>query len=143
MALVQPSDGISSDRDHFIRDYQKILIEHPDLLSVPTRRYIRDYFTRVTQWETSEGIEKPLTGIQIEILNFLSKSPEESFYAKEIAPEIVEAANFTSSGGSFIAKTLTTLRQYGYIEAIGSQPFLYKITVKGLKKLNKIIGDYD
>lgn len=64
--------------------------------------------------------------------------------ARDILREI-NGATDRQSGNKVGALTgpLTMLYTFGYVERNDLKPYGYRISVKGLKFLNKIIGDYD
>lgn len=123
-----------SDKEYFLKEWQQVNIKHPDLFSTQARRFVRTFCYK----EKFIPDEIKLQPIDYEILNFLSKDPSRKFFSREILESIPLQKEIKS-----LASFLTRLVNYGYLQTENTHPRLYQITIKGLKILNKIIGDYD
>lgn len=129
-----------SDKEYFAQDWQKVILTHPDLFSVPAKRYIRSVMTK----DANVNPDFKVSALELEILQFLSQNPSKAYLARDILIE-VHAASETHTGNKIKALTgpLVSLKKYGYVSGNDLKPQSYQITVKGLKLLNKIINDYD
>ena len=129
-----------SDKEYFVQDWQKVILKHPDLFSVPAKRYVRSLVTK----DANVNPDFKVSALELEILQFLSKEPSRAYLARDIVIEVHAATN-TQTGTRLKALTgpLVSLKKYGYVSGNGLKPQSYQITVKGLKYLNKIIGNYE
>lgn len=123
-----------SDKECFLRDWQQANIKCPELFSVQAKRFVRTFCYK----EKIIPDEFKIQPIDYEILLVLSDDPARKFLSREIFERVTlnkEVKNLTIF--------LTRLTEYGYIQAQNTHPHLYQITTKGLKVINKIIGNYD
>lgn len=123
-----------SDKEYFLKEWQQANIKYPDLFGVQAKRFVRTFCYK----DKIIADEIKIQPIDYEILVVLSKEPTRKFFAKEILERITLSKEVKN-----ITIFLTRLTEYGYIKAQNTHPHLYQITTKGLKVLNKIIGDYN
>ena len=110
------------------------------MFSIPAKRYVR----HILLTDTTLPIDFKITALELEILQFLSENPTKKYLARDIINHVHSATN-KQTGTNVVSLTgpLRTLMDYGYVEGNGLRPQSYQVNVKGLKLLNKIIGDYD
>lgn len=128
-----------TDKEQFAADWQRVNVKDPNLFSVAAKRYVNHLIAN--SWVPNELKVSPL---EIEILQFLSNNPEKSYLARDILREVQAASNRNTGNkiGSIVGP-INMLVAFGYVDRNELKPYNYKISVKGLKLLNKIIGDYD
>lgn len=130
------------DKEVFAKEFQQLILRDPTAFSIPAKRYVRYIMSR----SSKDGIPQDLkiTALSLQILQFLSYHPNESYLARDIARNIlIDPKGQETATSKTIQKPLVSLYSRDYVTRSEICPFEYKIATKGLKYLNKLIGDYD